>query len=239
MNHVGKRAQGFTLIELMLAMAFISALLLAIALTIIQIGTIYNRGLALKDINQAARDIASDVQRTISASGAADLTSDYVETSAGGRVCLGSYSYIWNFAKTLELTPGNSNLVKFAGDASKTVRLVKVPDATKQYCAKDSGGALRTKDILTTDTKTAQDVLAGGEHNLGVQKFTITSRNSAYDATIDQRLYTLDYTLGTGSVNAMNSDQSACLAPSNLNSDLTYCNVQTFSLVLRAGNRVN
>lgn len=239
MNRVARRTRGFTLIELMLAMAFISALLLAIALTIIQIGTIYNRGLALKDINQAARDIASDVQRTVSAGDAADLTSNYIETSAGGRVCLGSYSYIWNFAKALELTPGDSNIVKYAGDASKTVRLVKVPDATKQYCAKDATGVLRTKDILTTDTDNAQDVLAAGERNLGIQKFTITSRSSAYDSSIDQRLYTLDYTLGTGTVTAMNSDQSACLPPSNLNSDLLYCNVQTFSLVLRAGNRVN
>ena len=52
-------------------------------------------------------------------------------------------------------------------------------------------------------------------------------------------MYTLDFTLGTGSVTAMNADQSACLPPNDLASDIAYCNVREFNLMLRAGNRVN
>ena len=42
--------RGFTLIELMLAIAFISMLLLAIAAVGIQVGRIYTRGIVLRDV---------------------------------------------------------------------------------------------------------------------------------------------------------------------------------------------
>ena len=64
MNRAAKQT-GFTLIELMLAMTFISVLLLAIAMTIIQIGTIYNRGVTLKEVSQAARSISDELNRSI------------------------------------------------------------------------------------------------------------------------------------------------------------------------------
>ena len=48
--------RGFTLIELMLAIAFISMLLLAIAAVGIQVGRIYTRGIVLRDVNQAGRE---------------------------------------------------------------------------------------------------------------------------------------------------------------------------------------
>jgi prepilin-type N-terminal cleavage/methylation domain-containing protein len=65
MNHAKK--QGFTLIELMLAMAFIAMLLLAIALIILQISTIYNRGLTIKEAVQASSAISSDLSQDIAA----------------------------------------------------------------------------------------------------------------------------------------------------------------------------
>ena len=70
------KQRGFTLIELMLAMTFISVLLLAIAMTIIQIGNIYNKGTTVKEINQAARAIADDVSRSASAASALNIDTD-------------------------------------------------------------------------------------------------------------------------------------------------------------------
>ena len=49
--------KGFTLIELMLAMSFISVLLLSIAMVGIQAGKMYSRGIVLRDVNKAGRDI--------------------------------------------------------------------------------------------------------------------------------------------------------------------------------------
>ena len=67
MNRVD-RQNGFTLIELMLAMAFVSALLIAVAMTVIQIASIYNRGITLKDVNQTGSSVASELQRNIAGS---------------------------------------------------------------------------------------------------------------------------------------------------------------------------
>ena len=64
MNHVDK-TKGFTLIELMLSMTFISILLVAIAVTIIQISNVYNRGITLKEVNQAGRSLSNELQRSI------------------------------------------------------------------------------------------------------------------------------------------------------------------------------
>src|SRR5687768_8731757 len=112
MNHVN--AKGFTLIELMLAMTFISVLLVAIAMTTIQISNIYTKGITLREVDQAGRTLSNELQRNISASVPFDVTpkkddspatedSKYVvRNEDGGRLCLGKYSYLWNFGKAIE-----------------------------------------------------------------------------------------------------------------------------------------
>src|SRR5680860_795921 len=102
MNHVGKWQRGFTLIELMLAMAFVSTLLLAIAMIIVQIGSIYNKGITYTDVNSAGSSIASELQRSINESTPFNIdpakgTSLYVDKTWGGRLCTNRYSYIWNY----------------------------------------------------------------------------------------------------------------------------------------------
>ncbi|HWT40820.1 MAG TPA: prepilin-type N-terminal cleavage/methylation domain-containing protein [Dongiaceae bacterium] len=242
MNHVDKTHKGFTLIELMLAMTFISVLLLAIAMTIIQVGAIYNKGVALKDINQSGRGISDDISRTVAASEAFSLTTDYVTGTDGGRVCLGSYSYIWNYAKSF---PNGSGLTWNQNDTTKgtQLHLVKVPDAGKIYCQEDGTGALSYPYIRTADVAQSQELIPSGDHSLGIEQLTLSTttgpNDTAYDPATNERLYALTYVLGTGNISAMNNTQTACLPPGSANSDVTYCNVEQFSLVLRAGNRVN
>jgi len=235
------RTKGFTLIELMLAMAFISVLLLAIAMTIIQVGVIYNKGMTLKEINQAGRTIGDDVKRTTAGAQVISLANDYVTNSAGGRLCLGSYSYIWN--TTAALKRGDTNLTTYESDTAKQIHFVKVIDSAKIYCAKNSSGGLTYRAIRAADTNptnpVAQELLPPGDHDLGMNQFTILAAATVNDTSTGQALYTLNYTIGSGPLSAMNSDQSACLGPNDLNADLTYCSVQQFSLVFRTGNGVN
>ena len=54
-------------------------LIIAIALTVIQIGNIYNKGLTLKEVNQTGRDLGEDIRHTIAIGGTVDLTHDFVE----------------------------------------------------------------------------------------------------------------------------------------------------------------
>src|SRR5450759_2265716 len=97
------RQRGFTLVELMLAMAFVSALLLAIAMTVIQIGNIYNRGITYKNVNQVGSSLVSELQRSIASNAPFDVSINgvgegehYINKGWGGRLCTGQYSYIWN-----------------------------------------------------------------------------------------------------------------------------------------------
>ncbi len=237
MNHVVKRTAGFTLIELMLAMTFISILLLAIAMTIIQIGTIYNRGMTLKEVNQASRDIADDLRRTVAAGESFTLDTDYVTNSAGGRLCNGVYSYVWNYGKAI--SANDINLTTYEAGSSDIPNLVKIPDPGKLYCTLASSGGLQYKKIRAADTSTAQELLKSGDRELVVHTFNVISGSGVSDPATGQQLYTMLFTIGTSTISALTPDLTACLPPDNINSDLTYCVVQQFSLVVRAGNRVN
>jgi type II secretory pathway component PulJ len=56
-----KHARGFTLIELMLSMSFVSILLISIAMLSIQLSNQYSRGLTLKEVTQAGTEASNDI----------------------------------------------------------------------------------------------------------------------------------------------------------------------------------
>ena len=60
-----RRQNGFTMIELMLSVTFIAILLLAIAMLIIQMSGMYNKGLTLREASQAGQFISSEIQRSL------------------------------------------------------------------------------------------------------------------------------------------------------------------------------
>lgn len=239
--------QGFTLIELMLAMTFVSVLLVAIAMTVIQMANIYNRGMTVKELNQASREVTDDLRRTAASSEvfAANVdgsdTADFFiirtgSTAIGGRLCMGSESYIWNYTSAVEAGT-DANLTRVIGD-TEPIRFVKVADTGKTYCMK-SGTTLSKPNILAADATTMTTLVKPGDHSLGVLNVTLSSQASAYDAGTGQRMYTMGYILGTGQTSAMNLSNYSCLPPSDANSNLTYCNIQPFSIVLRVGSAVN
>lgn len=249
MNRVAKKQQGFTIIELMLAMTFIAVLLLAIAMTVIQIGGVYGKGMMLKEVNQISRSLNDDLRRTIQTAGVLVPATDYVLTPSaanpsGGRLCLGTYSYIWNYEKTIA-NPADLYFAKYlappTGAAPKDpIRLVKVPDPGKVYCETTApGGPAKQKDMLGTDVALSKELLKKGDRELGLHQFAVNSSASASDKATGQQLYSITYTIGTNKLTALNTTQSACLAPNLPAADPLYCHVEQFSLVIRAGGGVN
>lgn len=239
MNHVVKvkRTGGFTIIELMLAMTFVSVLLLAIALTIVQIGTIYNKGITLKEVNQAGRAISDDLQRTIGSSSTFALSRSVVTTPAGGRICTGQFSYIWNTADAL--TQNNPNVVRFTGTSNPPqIRLLKVPDSSGLYCQLNSGGVPTQTTVATTNPSTAVELLKSGDRTLSIHQLTVSQRTNA-QAAAGQQLISLTFTIGTGDVTALTTNRTSCSPPGAVGSNFAYCAVQQFSLVIRAGDGVN
>ena len=238
MNHVAK-SRGFTITELMLAMTFISVLLLAIAMTIIQVATIYNKGMTLKEVNQSGRSIGDDIRRNISASGSFTLSTNYLTNPAGGRLCVDNYSYLWNYADAIQ--SGNPNVVRYATGGSRsgeTIRLVKVPDPSGAYCAR-SGSTFVYATVRASDQDRASELLQSGDRLLSIHQFALTTSSAVADPATGQRLFQLSYTIGTGEVAALTTDRSSCLPPGAANANFSYCAVQQFELVIRAGNGVN
>jgi hypothetical protein len=136
---------------------------------------------------------------------------------------------------------GNQNLTGYDSPAGKdAIRFIKLADPAGGYCAQTPDrSALLYKNIQATDTNATTELLKSGDRTLSIHQFAIASGPNAKDPATGQQLYSLSFTIGTGNVSALTSDQSSCLPPSDPNSDFSYCTVQQFSLVVRAGNRVN
>lgn len=251
MNQYNKK-RGFTLIELMLSMTFVTILLLTIALTVIRIGTLYNSGMTLKAVNQSSRDIADDLRRSVAAANSFEVPTGGADTNQfmyvrsgsvimGGRLCLGSYSYVWNTGKGIEL-PTNPSVAHYLGASTSDttiVRLAKVPDAGMRYCEKNPDGSIKAIDITASDALVSSELLPEGDRNIAVQSLSVTSDSRGYDGATGQRLYRFEYTLGAGPTSSMNETQTGCLPPDHPDSNITYCNVQQFKITLRNGSTVN
>lgn len=116
------KKKAFTLIELMLAVAFIGTLLLSVAMLAMQLVNMYTKGVAMRSINAIGGDIADDLKQTITSStkwsssidpeyGGTYYTKDIVEDAKKeyyayndkgyGIFCTNSYTYIFNYQSAM------------------------------------------------------------------------------------------------------------------------------------------
>lgn len=239
MNRVDDKRRGFTLIELMLAMTFISILLIAIALTILQVVSIYNHGITLKEVGQEGQTLSTDIEQSINGSAPFTVSgsgSEYIPQTWGGRLCLGNYSYIWNYGSALQLgilpIPTRNLYVGESTTLTSTsnpIKFVKVVDGGGSYCSSPNS---------KINPASAVELLNVGDHDLAIHSFTITSEQSALDGKTGERLYDITFVIGTDDLAALTADGSTCKAPSVAGSDVAYCSVQQFNVVAAAGNTV-
>jgi len=230
------KTSGFTLIELMLSMTFISVLLVAIAMTAIQISNIYNKGITLREVNQAGRAVSSELQRSIASSVPFDVTpksdnspgtenSKYVVRDGGGRLCLGNYSYAWNYGKALVGGAGAPAIYNKYDD-NTPVRFAKVEDA---------GGALCSDVNLAVTKAKATELLSTGDRELVLHSFAVTETSS--DPSTNQALYAITMVIGTNDRQQLTTDDASCKPPSAGVGDENYCSVNQWDIIARAGNK--
>jgi hypothetical protein len=230
----GKQAAGFTLIELMLSMAFVAMLLVAIAGTTTEIMHIYTKGLTIREVNQVGRTISDDMQRTIATTApfkvapANQSDSKYITKAGGGRLCTGAYTYAWNYGKTKELSGNSSQPSAYNRYKSSrgTIRLVKVSDA---------GGLLCANPSAAVPDDQAKELLVAGDRDVAVQRFSVIA--GSRDDASGQALYAVSFTLGTNDQTQLNATGTACLPPSAGSGSEDFCSVNQFDIVVRAGNR--
>lgn len=227
---------GFTLIELMLSMSFVALLLLAIAMTTMRISSIYNKGMTLRQVNQTGRSISDELQRSITSAAPFDVNADsadprYIQmpagasVSEGGRLCLGNYTYAWNYGKALAEGDGVNTYA--APDDSEQIRFVKVADSGASLCADPN------KEI---DRSRASDMLAGGDRDLVLHAFSI--RQEVSDPAIGQALYGISMVIGTNDREQLVTADTSCKPPKDSQAGADqYCAVNQFDIIARAGNR--
>ena len=246
MSHTHK--QGFTLVELMLAMGFVSALLLAIAMTVIQISNIYTRGITFTNVNQQGGAIANELQKSISGVKAfsvspvsLDPNTKFIDNPESGRLCTGKYSYVWIYGKYLQppYTPGN--YIKYQGftaASSPKILFVKVYDPSFSVCIQ-SGLPLKYPDIIKAN---AVELLNAGQFDLAIHGFKIVSYVS--DGTTGQSLYSIEFYIGTNDISAFVDPNfpkgilPVCVQ-SGIKANPFYCSVSQFNVLARSGSATN
>lgn len=116
-----KSSQGFTLIELMLAMGGVAFLLLFVVFAIVHMTNLYSKGSAIRQINQIGRQMSDEISRELRYGAKPKVLKD------NNRICAGNKSYIWNKKGTTTSTP-NANKTA----ANVVIGFVRIDDAS--YC---------------------------------------------------------------------------------------------------------
>lgn len=216
-----KNNAGFTMIEMMLSMAFVAFLMVTIAMTTISMAQTYEKGLTLNSVNKSGRAIISDMQSTIQQS-SGGVTERL--TSTGGFICFGNFTYAYNTGAAL--AAGSSSLLTY-GDVplrGEQVHLAKIPDAGGSFCSGSS-----------TVVTGATELLPAGDRNLAIQSIKVPSTSLNPNHTTLQTLYQINFVLGTNDQGALVITGDNCRPPAGPGSDATYCAVNKFQFIVRAG----
>lgn len=243
MIHGYKRA--FTLIEMMLAMTFVSMLLLSITMTAIQAGQIYNRGATLKTINQAGRDVGDAVRRDFLQTDPRLVSSGDMNNpnstnavitiaegdASSGRFCLGQYSYLWNSAQTIDSIEelSSNEAIVYAADGVTPVNFVRVVDENGALCQKgDDGHYPNTLDDMGKVTSLLKTKAGSEDVVLSLYDMRVTriATDNEHEA-----LYRVQYTLGTSKTSEI--EDQACRAPRDEDSNIEFCAINQFDMIVR------
>lgn len=241
--------KGFTITELMLAMSFVSILLVAIATMTMQLSKIYTKGNTMRDLSSSGRTINDDFTHTFNSIPSFDWQSvktsptpgaNYVQKQDGsGAFCSGTYSYLWNNAKTLN-DPNSVSAIsvryKNTGVKDTSIRLVKVSDPNGGYCS--GGNDWSQIERGDSGNKQTIDLLPEGESGLMLYGIQFNSDNNLVDEVTNQRVISISYVLGTknddGNV-SVTSGGATCNPDNKSGQD--YCAINKFDLTVRTLGR--
>ena len=235
---MSNRRRGFTIVELTIAVAFLSVLMLAILIISISAGKLYVKGNTNKAINQAGRDFTDSIRRDFLAAGIDTIVMP-ADADAGtpgnplksGRICLGNVAYLWNSAALLNdnSAPANNIKIRRGSATGQPIKFVRITN-TISYCVAGPDGSY-PKVIPATDDAT--DLLgASSDYSL----YTISMR--PIDRKDQRGMYELSYTLGPVDVVATEVAPEGyvrCKTDDKETANFNYCSVSEFDTLIRIG----
>lgn len=247
--------QGFTIIEMTIALAFLSMLILSILMLTVSAGKLYVKGITNKTINESGRQVQDIMRRDFRAADISrivpdppdpnvanqpyvilegDAIGDQATRRLAGRICLGGVSYLWNNGAMLR-TPLSGTIIRNDASPATAIRFVRVIDENASMCIPNPGGGYpsapvaRSTELLGTDAG-----LPLAMHNVGVTRL---------DKDGKQGLYRINYTLGTNEANSVEFDTAGgyvrCKTNDTLNANFNFCAVSGFSMIVRVGGGGN
>lgn len=145
MIHRVKSQQGFTLIELLLSLTFVAFIMIFAITAVIQVMSTYNKGLAIKQINQAGRTTLEEITRYLQTT---DPSAINVTALSNHRVCFGGISYVWNLYNT---APASANTY----DDNSSLTLARVNDPASAMCSTAGGSYPQVPKAQSTDVLTS------------------------------------------------------------------------------------
>lgn len=220
-----KRISGFTLVELTISMTFIAILMLVIALFLMQLTSIYNKGLTLRSVNEAGQRISSELQRTINQTDSDAIKYIFFPTGEGGRLCIGTTAYAWNYAQTINTNPPtalNKNPVTHTAD----VRFVKFSGSAIAICEQNGAGS------YNPIPNTAVEILSQGNGGLALHSLAYLGATDVYQDPL-QKMHQIDFILGTSDLGVITGNN--CQASGAREDE--YCAINDFSVIARSGNK--
>lgn len=223
-----KTKQAFTIVELMLAVAFLGTLLLSIAMLTMQLINIYTKGATMRAINSTGSSMMRDIRSSIGASKDYDVINDLSEESylyrdnmstvgakesesRYGMFCTGSYTYVWNYQSAMmDYRKSESTDYLAIGIDGGTTRPYAFSRIVDTNCAKF--GEVKKDSLKTIDNINEKDLTvlldgssSGEGTDLALYDFSVitVTRNM----TNSKALFNISFVLGTtrGGVNVTSS----------------------------------
>ncbi len=220
-------SNGFTIVELMLAMSFLSVLLLAIAMLVINVTNIYTKGVTLTTVQRVGQAISSELEQTLNQAQPDGIS--YVTFgsagSNGGRLCTGTITYAWNYGRAITGTGSSFVDVNKYTDGTKNIRFVKTQDNGGGLCKKSGGNYPNLTKSKTVDLGLSSD------RTVALYGFTFYPQALAASA---QTIYSISMIVGTDSTDFI-AGQNKC-APVADASD-NFCAVNQFMFTIRASTQ--
>ena len=211
------------MVELMLSVSFIAVLLLAIAMLTIQMSGIYNKGLTLREANQAGQFLSSEVQRSLNQTYSRAVEVVSFPDGVGGRLCAGGTVYAWNYPSGFTRVDAVNKL-----NESADVRFVKFSGSIEMYCQAQTDGT------WTPLPNSAVELLSGGNANIALHSFSLNRSDVPEDST--QTIYTVKMIVGTPSVGLVTENNTLRCKAGDKKDD-EWCGVNEFTFTARSGNR--
>lgn len=218
-----RSARGFTLVELNLAIIFVAMLVVGVAVVVINVTKINQRGVVLKTINQTGREVVDQLRRDITESQIDKV--EYIAPVGGvGRLCLGAVSYVFNTAEALQ---GSGTLVQHEA-SGQPVALMRIDDKDGEWC-RQSGGTFIKNEVMALDTAVEllqTDTVQVAVHAMDVKVLTPVAASEA------QGLVSFSIVIGTNETDTL--EAGACKPPTSHQSNYDGCAVREFQTVVRS-----